>query len=446
MYQNIRKKIPPNVAVFGAGISGLSAAHELAEKGWNVSVYEKLSEPGGVSRSYRSDPKSSPSEYSWRGYAPFYNNAFSLMKRIPTNDGKTVYDNLSRPISFIFTKNKGTLTEGLSQNDKIVLYDIVSKVATAGVKRASYYASINASDYMKVRMSHQGWKQFISMFGPWVGIDSERASLYHVIFFIVICIFPGSQPPYIHHDKDGEWEVGSRQWSVFIKPTSEAWFDPWVKHLENMGVKFHFSQGLHSIQLDNTGKIKYAVVDGVNSSYDVTADHYVMAISPFGMRDVLKESISRSIIDPIPQSLIKMADQFSNLTQDGPHIQVSFRIGFDKQFSWAGNRRPVILSDSEFNITMYSQNDWWDSDIYLGPGIVSLWSGTTCVSYVPGSLFRKPVVYLTKDQFKQEVLHQLSKDVGFNDMLREKVGKSFSQILPNMIHFEVWKNWKFTDE
>ena len=30
-------------------------------------------------------------------------------------------------------------------------------------------------------------------------------------------------------------------------------------------------------------------------------------------------------------------------------------------------------------------------------------------------------------------------------MLREKMRKSFSQLLPNMIHVEVWKNWKFAD-
>nr|QBK86019.1 MAG: flavin-containing amine oxidase [Marseillevirus LCMAC101] len=439
-----QKKKVSFVAVFGCGISGLAAAHELAEKGLNVRVYEKLLEPGGVARSYRPDSESVPSEYSWRGYGPFYFNAFDLMKRIPTMDGKTVYDNLSRPIHFIFTKNKGSFEGELSWKDKVALGIIVSKVAAAGVKRTAHYASINAADYMKPRMSDRGWKQFIHMFGPWVGIDPQRASLFHVIFFIVVHYFPNSQPPYWHHDKDGKWKVDTLDWSVFNKPTSDAWFDPWVKHLENMGVKFYFGHGLYSIQLDrNSNRISSVVVStGTGNQSIVKADNYVMAISPFGMRDVLKESIS-SI--KRPHSLIKMADQFSNLTQDGPHIQVSFRIGFDTQFSWADKQEPVILSDSEFNITMYSQDDLWDNNVYLGPGIKSLWSGTACVSYVPGSLFGKAVVDLTKDQFKQEILCQLSKDVGFNDMLREKMGKSFSRLLPNMIHFDIWKNWRFTD-
>ncbi len=437
MYQ----KKQGSVAVFGSGISGLSAAHELAEKGYEVSVYEKLPEPGGVARSYRQTPSSAPSEYSWRGYGPFYHNTFNLMKRIPTDNGRTVYDNLSRPINFAFTKNKGKFIGELQWSDRIALAIIIARVAAAGDERTAYYASVNATDYMKPRMSQRGWKQFESTFGPWTGLSPKRASLYHVIFFIIIHFLPNSQLFLKHRDRDGEWKVDTLDWSVFNKPTSEAWFDPWVKHLENMGVKFYFNQGLHSIQTNNN-KVYSTIVNTDDHQYPVKADHYVMAISPFGMRDVLEESISSNN----SHSLIKMANQFENLTQDGPHIQVSFQIGFDKQFSWPGERQPVIISDSEFNITMYRQDELWDSDIYLGPDIKSLWSGTACVSYIPGSLFGKPVVKLTKVQFKEEILHQLSKDVGFNDLLREKMGKSFSQLLPNMIHFDVWKNWQFTND
>ena len=36
-----------SVAVLGAGIGGLSAAHELVERSFAVTVYEKSHEPGG---------------------------------------------------------------------------------------------------------------------------------------------------------------------------------------------------------------------------------------------------------------------------------------------------------------------------------------------------------------------------------------------------------------
>ena len=39
------------VAVLGGGVGGLSAAHELAERGFDVTVYERRDEFGGKARS-----------------------------------------------------------------------------------------------------------------------------------------------------------------------------------------------------------------------------------------------------------------------------------------------------------------------------------------------------------------------------------------------------------
>jgi uncharacterized protein with NAD-binding domain and iron-sulfur cluster len=44
---------PKKVAILGAGVGGLSAAHELAERGFDVTVYEALCELGGKARSFR---------------------------------------------------------------------------------------------------------------------------------------------------------------------------------------------------------------------------------------------------------------------------------------------------------------------------------------------------------------------------------------------------------
>ena len=42
-----------SIVIFGAGIAGLSAAHELAQLGYTVSVYEATDQPGGFFRSSR---------------------------------------------------------------------------------------------------------------------------------------------------------------------------------------------------------------------------------------------------------------------------------------------------------------------------------------------------------------------------------------------------------
>ena len=66
------------INIYGAGISGLTIAHELIEKGYQVHIYEKDLEVGGMAKSKRTE-ENVPSEHSWRGYAPFYFNTFKFI-------------------------------------------------------------------------------------------------------------------------------------------------------------------------------------------------------------------------------------------------------------------------------------------------------------------------------------------------------------------------------
>ena len=81
------------VAVYGAGIAGLSAAHELSRRGWHVSIYESTADAGGFFRSTRrSGDQQMPWEYSWHGMGPWYHNVFDLMRQIPFDADGSVYD------------------------------------------------------------------------------------------------------------------------------------------------------------------------------------------------------------------------------------------------------------------------------------------------------------------------------------------------------------------
>ena len=92
--------------IFGAGISGLTAAHELVEKGFSVDVYEKDSIPGGMARSING---TFPSEHSWRGYGPFYYNTFEMMSRIPI---EKIHETKKRePVIIEFAGNKYDIGE-----------------------------------------------------------------------------------------------------------------------------------------------------------------------------------------------------------------------------------------------------------------------------------------------------------------------------------------------
>src|SRR5207253_7819158 len=77
------------VAILGGGVAGLSAAHELAERGFAVAVYEMKSIWGGKARSMgkpgsgAGGRKVLPGEHGFRFFPGFYKHLPDTMKRIP---------------------------------------------------------------------------------------------------------------------------------------------------------------------------------------------------------------------------------------------------------------------------------------------------------------------------------------------------------------------------
>src|SRR3954452_16318849 len=76
------------VAVLGGGVAGLTAAHELAERGFDVTVYEARQRLGGRARSLpvpgsgeggRADL---PAEHGFRFFPGFYKHVPDTMRRI----------------------------------------------------------------------------------------------------------------------------------------------------------------------------------------------------------------------------------------------------------------------------------------------------------------------------------------------------------------------------
>jgi uncharacterized protein with NAD-binding domain and iron-sulfur cluster len=92
------------VAVLGGGIGGLSAAHELAERGFSVAVYEAEDRFGGKARSLPGptvpDGSRLPSEHGFRFFPGFYRHVTDTMSRLPC-DGGSVEDNLVETTEFL---------------------------------------------------------------------------------------------------------------------------------------------------------------------------------------------------------------------------------------------------------------------------------------------------------------------------------------------------------
>src|SRR5919205_3635902 len=100
------------VAVLGGGVAGLSAAHELAERGFEVTVYEQRDAPGGKARSIPyagsgTDGRADlPGEHGFRFFPGFYRHLPDTMSRIPAAGG-TVRDRLVGAERILFARAAG---------------------------------------------------------------------------------------------------------------------------------------------------------------------------------------------------------------------------------------------------------------------------------------------------------------------------------------------------
>src|ERR687889_374802 len=102
------------VAVLGGGVAGLSAAHELAERGFDVTVYEQRDAPGGKARSMPHEGSGTegrqdlPGEHGFRFFPGFYRHLPDTMARIPAANGRgTVKDHLRGATRILFAQRGG---------------------------------------------------------------------------------------------------------------------------------------------------------------------------------------------------------------------------------------------------------------------------------------------------------------------------------------------------
>src|ERR671919_1272783 len=87
------------VIVLGGGVAGMSAAQELAERGFEVVVFETRDAPGGKARSFPFPGSATggreplPGEHGFRFFPGFYRHLPDAMRRVPY-EARTVFDNL----------------------------------------------------------------------------------------------------------------------------------------------------------------------------------------------------------------------------------------------------------------------------------------------------------------------------------------------------------------
>lgn len=296
------------------------------------------------------------------------------------------------------------------------------------------FSKLLAAEAWKPTMSETAYLLWRSCFGPWIGSDWTHVSLHTAGDFFRKQLFTGPSHDHPADEEGPPWRHGQRDgWLLLRGPSSEVWFNNWISFLEEKKVRFHWNSKLQKL-FSPSEKVESAIL---TNGLKVTGDSFILAINPFAAAQVIKDSPG-----------LEKADQLNlleKLVQNGPHVQVSFRIAFGEEIKFPRKREAMVLGNSEFNLTLFPQEQAWKSGEFLGEGIKSLWTGTSCVGTVPGRIHGIPVVRCTKDQCLEEVLDQIYRCESLDHEIRaSNGGRGLRDFKLNKI--TVWYEWEFSPE
>ncbi|MFF8841319.1 FAD-dependent oxidoreductase [Streptomyces sp. NPDC015127] len=297
---------PGSVAVLGGGVAGLTAAHELAERGFRVTVYERRA-LGGKARSMdvpgsaRGGRRPLPAEHGFRFIPGIYHNLPDTMRRIPfPGNANGVWDNLVAPPEMSFAR---TGREDLriplpwpGHRPAELTLDEIRRALTAMLDTAlgipahetAYFVNrglvfLTSCDERRDEVwERTPWWEFIraermsydyqrilaiGLTRNIVATKAEEASTRTVATLLEAFVFNA-----LGRGADGPLD------RILDAPTNEAWIDPWVAHLTALGVRFQVGWTVREMAYGD-GRITAAVVeDPQGTRRSVTADHYVSAM------------------------------------------------------------------------------------------------------------------------------------------------------------------------
>lgn len=262
----------PKVVILGGGVAGMSAAHELIERGFEVAVYEKKPQYlGGKARSVNvpgsdqtgvnppTDARSLPGEHGFRFFPGFYRHITDTMRRIPYTNAAGVknqhgvYDNLvevqrvgilrygKAPISTIvsFPQSLADIEAALAllhQNDTGLLPGearffagrVWQLMTSCQTRRDLDYEKIGWWEFMEADAHSPAYRSLLveGLTRSLVAANAKFASTKTGGDIFLQLLFNVANPG-IHADR------------VLNGPTNKVWLEPWEKYLTEKGVTFH---------------------------------------------------------------------------------------------------------------------------------------------------------------------------------------------------------------
>lgn len=363
-----------SVAVFGAGIAGLTAAHELVDRGYSVTVYERKA-LGGKARSIpvpNSGTTPLPAEHGFRFFPGFYRNVTDTMRRIPfPGNSNGTWENLTRATSYLHSgMGRSDLTVPLpfplpTVPNPITPKAFIESVTTvfetlyrlpvwealyAAQKLAVYVTSSN--DRKLGQWENMTWEDYIG-----ANRRSKEYNRYLADGIIRNLAASKSRDASAHSiglvGEASVWSIlllgNDHDWKGFDRvlngPTSSQWLDPWVEHLRDQGVTFRVGQALAGFT-PNGKHIEHAtVVNASGMPSQVVADWYVSAVPCEKLAAVLTSEMLEA--DPQLANIAQLRTEWMN----GLMFYLKERVDVTKGH--------VNYVDSGWAITSISEEQFW---------------------------------------------------------------------------------------
>lgn len=421
------------VVILGGGVAGMSAAHELIERGFEVEVYEKNPVyPGGKARSVNVEGTENPTtgkflpgEHGFRFFPGFYRHVTDTMKRIPFQEAgssaQSCYDNLTpthRIMMALYDKppmitianfprtwaEVGILRQfikeftscGLTPEEITLFKDKVLQLMTScHDRRKDEYEKLGWWEYMEA-MNHSVLYQHLLVGGmvrTLVAAQAKSASTKTGGNVFLQLLFNMATP-------------GVQTDRVLNGPTNERWLGPWSKYLASKGVKYFLGHETINFELDKFAISSVNIKDTNGTPFVVTADYYILA-TPVEVAAVIAAN---------SEGLFDADDTLSYLSDLAKSVSWMNGIQFYLNEDVVVSEGHVIYSDSEWAVTSISQKQFWGKynfeDRFNGKvkGILSVdvsdWLNTT----FDGKLAKD----CTRHEIKTFVWEQMKKSLNVN--------------------------------